>query len=79
MHLNKAERWVLEYCTQPRTMHEIMHGALGRMLEDRGVKLPRDYTAWWAYLREVTNGLLRKGILSPDERGKIVIAVETPR
>jgi hypothetical protein len=71
----KAEVWLLEFCKRPRTLDEIMYGALSRMLTDRGVKLPRGYAAWWAYLRDVANGLLSRGYLHRDAEGRIVSVV----
>jgi hypothetical protein len=56
-------------------MDEIMYGALARMLTDRGVKLPRGYAAWWAYLRDIANGFLGQGYLHRNAQGQLVSVV----
>jgi hypothetical protein len=61
LKLTKAELWLLDFCKQSRTIDEIMYGELRATLKDRGLKLPRDYAAWWAYLRDIANGFLSKG------------------
>lgn len=71
----KAESWLLEFCIQPRTMDEIMYGALTRILTDRGVKLPRGYAAWWSYLRDIAIGFIGKGYLQRNDKEQLVSVV----
>jgi hypothetical protein len=74
--LTKAELWLLDYCQQSRTIDEIMYGELRALLKDRGLRLPRDYAAWWAYLRDITHRFLGEGYLQQSEEGKIVTVIE---
>ena len=74
--LTTAEVWLLEFCQQSRTIDEILYGNLRARLKDRGFRLPRDYAAWWAYLRDLTNRFLSEGYLQRNEEGKIVTVIE---
>ena len=74
--LTKAELWLLEFCQQPRSVDEIMYGELRARLKDRGVKLPRDYAAWWAYLRDIMHRFLSERYLQRDQDGRVVTSIE---
>ncbi|MCW4040031.1 MAG: hypothetical protein NWE83_04665 [Candidatus Bathyarchaeota archaeon] len=70
---------VLEYCKQPRRLHDVIYGELATRLEARRLILPFLYSAWWQYLADIIHDLERRGLLARDQNRRYYTITETSR